>query len=253
MKIHSMFILKETGTAIYHKSFSNEIEYNINMISSFFSAIFSFSDKVVSRRLEVLEMSDLRFTFRSEGDLIFTILSDLSVSILFLKTRLERIRTIFHEKFPNPKELKDYQQIEDEEFDEQIDSIITGKGELFKGKEVYQKIIQLFKDFQMQNEIIGAAVLSTEGNIIYSSLPNEILIRSLKELEIRFKTGVVDMPELFYSLGNGQKVFSKMVEVDKGTPAMGDFLIVLLFERGVPLGMAELQLEKVGDKILTLV
>jgi predicted regulator of Ras-like GTPase activity (Roadblock/LC7/MglB family) len=219
------------------------------MISSFFSAIFSFSDKVVSRRLEVLEMGDLRFSFRSEGDFIFTILSDLSVSILFLRTRLERIAKIFHDKFPDPKNVKDYEQIDDPEFDEKVESIITGEAERFKEKDLYKKVIELFKDFQMQNEIIGAAILSTEGNIIYSSLPNDILIRSLKELEIRFKTGVVDLPELFYSLGNGQKVFSKMVEMPQ---KLGDFLIVLLFEKGVPLGMAELQLNKVGEKIIKL-
>ncbi|TFF98126.1 MAG: hypothetical protein EU541_07265 [Promethearchaeota archaeon] len=253
MKIHSVFILKETGTSIYHRSFSNEVEYDINFITPFFSAIFSFSDKIISRKLEELEMGDLRFTFRTEEDLIFTILSDLSVSILFIETRLKRIINIFKQKFPNFKKMKDYQEIEDADFDEQVDSIITGKAELFKGEEIYKKVINLFKDFQMQNEIIGAAVLSTEGNIIFSSLPNQILIRSLKELEIRFKTGVVDMPELFYSLGNGQKVFSRMVEVDQGNPGMGDFVITLLFEQGIPLGIAELQLNKVGEKILELV
>jgi predicted regulator of Ras-like GTPase activity (Roadblock/LC7/MglB family) len=195
-------------------------------------------------------MGELRFTFSSEGDLIFTILSDLSVSILFLETRLERIAKIFHKKFPDPKQVKDYQQIDDSEFDKKVDSIITGEGELFKGRDLYKKVIDLFKDFQMQNEIIGAAILSTEGNIVYSSLPNDILVRSLKELEIRFKTGLIDLPELFYSLGNGQKVFSKMVEMPSN---LGDFLIVLLFEKGVPLGMAELQLNKVGEKIIKLV
>lgn len=249
MEIYSMFILKDTGTSIYHKSFSNEIEYDINFITPFFSAIFSFSDKVISRKLEVLEMGNIRFTFSSEGDLIFTILSDLSVSILFLRTRLERIAKIFREKFPDLKKVKDYQQIDDPDFDEKVESIITGEAERFKGKDLYKKVIELFKDFQMQNEIIGAAILSTEGNIIYSSLPNNILIRSLKELEIRFKTGVVDLPELFYSLGNGQKVFSKMIEMPS---KLGDFMVVLLFEKGVPLGMAELQLNKIGEKIIKL-
>lgn len=250
MQIYSMFILKESGACLYHRVLTEEVEYDINFITPFFSAIFSFSEKVISKRLEVLEMGDLRFTFHSEGDLIFTILSDLSVSILFLRTRLERIANIFHEKFPESKEVKDYQQIEDSDFDEQIDAIITGEAELFKGKDLYRKVIDLFKDFQMKNEIIGAAILSTEGNIIYSSLPNEILIRSLKELEIRFKTGVVDLPELFYSLGNGQKVFSKMVEIQE---LNSDFLIALLFEKGVPLGIAELNLEKIAEKIIEMV
>ncbi len=248
MKIHSLFILKSSGACLYNRDFTDVANYDINFITPFFSAIFSFSEKVISKRLEVLEMGNLRFTFKSDGELIFTILSDTSVSILFLDTRLEIISREFHERFPELEEVKDYQQIEDPEFEESIDEIITGK--IFKGQDLYRKVIQLFKDFQMQNEIIGAAALSTDGNIIYSSLPNDILIRSLKELEIRFKTKMVDLPELFYSLSNGQKIFSKMVKIPW---EFGDFLIVLFFEKGTPLGMAELNLNKVGEMIIDLI
>lgn len=250
MNIHSFFILKKSGACIYSRNFTNEIDYNVNLITPFFSAIFSFSDKIISRDLEVLEMGGLRFVFEIKDEFIFVLLSDSTASILFVNTRLERIAEIFFKKFPDNKAIKDYQEIEDKEFDEMVDSIIEGEEELFKERALYKKIITLFKDLIFQNEIIGAAVLATNGNIIYSSLPNEILIRSLKELEIRFMTGAVELPELFYSLEDGRKVFSKYVKIPW---KLDNFLVVVLFERNTPTGMAEIQVQKISKQMINLI
>ncbi|MBD3214246.1 MAG: hypothetical protein GF311_16670 [Candidatus Lokiarchaeota archaeon] len=250
MNIHSFFILKKSGACIYNKNFTNEIDYNVNLITPFFSAIFSFSEKVISRDLEVLEMGGLRFVFEIKDDFIFVLLSDSTASILFVNTRLDKIADIFFKKFPETEKIDDYQEIEDKEFDQMVDSIIEGEEEIFKERALYNKLIHLFKDLIFQNEIIGAAVLATNGNIIYSSLPNEILLRSLKELEIRFMTGAVELPELFYSLEDGRKVFSKYVKIPW---KLDNFLIVLLFDKNVPLGMAEINLQKVSKQTINLI
>jgi len=249
MEVHSFFILKNTGACIYHRNFSQLIDYEINFLTPFFSAIFSFADKVISSKIEVLEMSNLRFTFKIVGDYIFTLLSDQKVSLLFLETRLEKISKVFKDMFLDLKDLKDYQELDNPEFDNQVISILSGQEEIIKKKEHYTEIIKLFKDYMFQNDIIGAAALSTNGNIIYTSLPDEILVRSLKELEIRFMTGIMELPESYYSLENGQKVFSKMVEIPE---KLSSFLIVLLFEKSVPLGMAELTLNSVARKIRSI-
>ncbi|TXT64717.1 MAG: hypothetical protein BAJALOKI3v1_170002 [Promethearchaeota archaeon] len=250
MNIHSFFILKKSGACIYNKNFTNEIDYNVNLITPFFSAIFSFSEKIISRDLEVLEMGGLRFVFEIKDDFIFVLLSDSTASILFVNTRLDKIADIFFKKFPDTEKIQDYQEIEDKEFDQMVDSIIEGEEEIFKERALYDKMINLFKDLIFQNEIIGAAVLATNGNIIYSSLPNEILLRSLKELEIRFMTGAVELPELFYSLDDGRKVFSKYVKIPW---KIDNFLIVLLFDKNVPLGMAEINLHKVSKQTINLI
>ncbi|TFF85413.1 MAG: hypothetical protein EU518_01210 [Promethearchaeota archaeon] len=250
MNIHSFFILKKNGACIYSRNFTNEINYNINLITPFFSAIFSFSDKVISRDLEVLEMGGLRFVFEIKDDFIFVLLSDSSVSILFVNTRLEKIGDIFFKKFHDKQSIRDYQEIEDKEFDEMVDSIIKGEEEIFQQRILYRKMIELFKNQINQNEIVGAAVLNINGNIIYSSLPNDILLRSLKELEIRFMTGAVELPELFYSLEDGRKVFSKYVKIPW---KLDNFLVVLLFEKNTPLGMAEINLQKISKQMLNLI
>lgn len=250
MNIHSLFILKKTGACIYSRNFTDDINYDINLISPFFSAIFSFAENVISRKIEVLEMGDLRFLFKIKEEFIFVILSDSNVSILFTDTRLEKTSELFFEKFPDTNIIVDYQEIDDSTFDHSVEQIITGKEDLFGNEILYGKIIKLFRDLISKNEIIGAAVLSTDGQVIYSTLPDEILTRSVKELEIRFKVGTVNLPELFYSLENGQKVFSKLVKI----PWKRDnFLIVLLFENSVPLGMAEMNLNKVSKTIISLI
>ncbi|MFW5895667.1 MAG: hypothetical protein ACOCT9_02875 [archaeon] len=235
MKIHSLFVLKDTGECIYKNSFSKELQ-NLNV---------SFSEKVIDRDLEELEMGDLRFSFKREKGFIFVLLADTSVSLLFLNTRIDKIMRVFFQFYDKIKtRLKDLETIENEEFDGKIDEIITGKKEKFEGGAFYGKIINMFEELIFKNEIIGAAILSTQGNIIYSSLPNEILLSSLKELEIRFMTHTLNLPELFYSLPDEKKVFSKMINFDNYS-----FLMVLLFDKNVSLGMADIQLHKIAKKI----
>ncbi|MFX1258552.1 MAG: hypothetical protein ACFFAN_11870 [Promethearchaeota archaeon] len=251
MKIHSLFILKSSGVCLYSRNFTDEFKnLDLHLITPFFSAIFTFSQKVISRKLEELEMSGLRFTFKVVDDFIFTLLTDTSVSLLFVSTRLETIAKAFFKMYDQLGKFKEFQEIENAQFDKLIDEIITGEEEIFKDKDFYNKIIELFKNLIFENEIIGAALLSTKGNIIYSSLPTEILLSSLKELEIRFMARALDLPELFYSLPNGQKVFYRIMFNKKSNL---NLLIVLLFESSVPLGMAEVLLFKITRNIEKLI
>jgi hypothetical protein len=248
MNIHSLFILRLSGVCIYSRNFTDEYKFDINLITPFFSAIISFSEKVISKKLEVLEMGNLRFLFNMQKNFIFIILSDSTASLLFVSTRLTQISGIFFKIFAS-NQIPEYQQIKNLEFDDTVDSIITGEEEIHRSKAFYKKLIDLFQKLLFENEIIGAATLSIKGNIIYSSLPNDVLIQSLKELEIRFMTGASSLPEMFYSMENGQKVFSKTIKLDWKLESL---MIVVLFEKNVPLGMAELNLNKIVKTVQNL-
>ena len=252
MRIHSLFILKKSGVCIYYKSFTNEFDnIEVNLITPFFSAIFSFSEKVISKKTpEILEMSEFRFVFKVQEDFIFSILSDSSASLLFVTSRLSRIVDEFFYKFQDSSKIKDYEQLEDQKFDELVDSIIAGEEELYLSKTFYSKVIDIFKDLIREDEIVGAALLSTKGNIIYTSLPNEILVNSLKELEIRFMVGALNLPQMYYGLESGQKVFSKIIDIPW---KLDPLLIVVLYDSVVPLGMAEINLGKIADKIINVI
>jgi hypothetical protein len=252
MKIHSLFILKKTGICIYNRNFTKDFEnLEVNLITPFFSAIFSFSENVILKKTpEILEMSDLRFVFKIQEDLIFTILSDSSVSLIFVNSRLLRIIDEFLDLFPDLSQIKDYLQVEEPKFDELVDLIITGEEEIYLSKVFFQKVIDVFKELMYEDEIIGAALLSTKGNIIYTSLPNEILVNSLKELEIRYRVGALTLPEMYSRLENGQKIVSKIIDIPW---KLDPLLIVVLYDSTVPLGMAEVNLNKIAKKIINII
>lgn len=252
MKIHFLFILKKTGVCIYSRRFTNEFEsLVVNLVTPFFSAIFSFSENVIAKKTpEILEMSGLRFVFRVQDDLIFSILSDSSASLLFVTSRLSRIMDEFNEKYPDLSVIKDYQELDDIEFDNIVDTLITGEEESYLSDTFYKKAINIFRDLIREDEIIGAALLTTQGYVIYTSLPNDILVNSLKELEIRYMVGALILPEMYYSLENGQKVFSKIVDIPW---KLDPLLLVILYDKNVPLGMAELNLGKLANKIVNII
>jgi len=252
MNIHSLFILKRTGVCIFHKNFTKDFEnIEVNLITPFFSAIFSFSENVISRKTpEILEMREFRFVFKVHQDLIFSILSDSTASLLFVTSRLERIADVFLEEYPDTTKIKDYQQIENPKFAKIVDSIVAGEDEIYMSKTFYEKVIDVFEGLMLENEIIGAALLTTKGNTIYTSLPNEILVNSLKELEIRYMVGALSRPEMYYGLDNGQKVFSRMVDIPW---KLDPLLVVVLYDKTVPLGMADLNLTKLASRIRNII
>lgn len=250
MKIHSLFILNKTGACIYSRNFTEDFR-NIepNLITPFFSAIFSFSENVISQKTpEVLEMGGFRFVFQIKEEFIYTILSDSSVSLLFIKSRLKTITKEF-ENFLEQNEIEDYEIVQNEEFDEKIDGIITGDEIITNSKVLYKKIIDLIKKLVYENEILGAALFAINGKVIYTSLPQNILLSSIKELEIRFMVAN-EFDETFYSLENDQRVFSKRIRIPW---KLEPLIIVVLFDSGVPTGMAEVNLDKIVKNIENII
>ncbi len=250
MKIHSLFILNKTGACIYSRNFTEDFK-NIepNLITPFFSAIFSFSENVISQKTpEVLEMGGFRFVFQIKEEFIYTILSDSSASLLFIKSRLKSITKAF-ETFVEENEIGDHEVIQSVNFDEEINGIITGEEEIINSKVLFRRIIELIKNLVYENEILGAALFAINGKVIYTSLPQEILLSSLKELEIRYMVAN-EFNTTFYSLENEQKVFSKRIRIPW---KLEPLIIVVLFDAGVPTGMAEVNLDKIVKNIENII
>ncbi|TFG26057.1 MAG: hypothetical protein EU532_10830 [Promethearchaeota archaeon] len=250
MKIHSLYILKSSGIPLYVRYFTEDFQkIDTNLLTPFFSAIFTFSESLVSRKLEELEMSGLRFTIKEENEFIFVLLSDQSVSTLFTSTRLIGIADAFFREYYQLDKLREFTQIENPKFDKIIDSIIKGEEEMPATRKIYPKIIDLFTNLILQNEIVGASLLNAKGSILYNSLPDNLLLNSIRELEIRFISGTLTLPEMFYSLENGQKVFSSLMT----NIGVFNFFIVLLFDKSIPLGMCEVNLFKIRNSIEKLI
>lgn len=252
MKIYSLFILHEGGTCIYNRSFSDEFkDLKTDLITPFISAILSFSESVISKKLEVLELSGLRFVIRKEKDFIFIIFSHSSENLLFINSRFEKIISIFLQFYKNLIKSDNYKDgcelIEDNDFDKQVDTLIYGKDEVDQVKQhiTYKKIIEYLSDLSSNHEIIGCALLTSKGAIIYSSLTDNIFLRAMRELEIRYMSGVFDLPELFYTLSNGQKVSEKVISYQNFI----NLLLIVQFNKETTLGMMDYTTESIIERL----
>lgn len=250
MLIHSLFILQKSGACLYSQNFTDKFKnIEANLITPFFSAIFSFSESVIMKQTpEVLEMGGFRFVFKVEGDYIFVILSDSSASLLFIKSRLIGIIEVF-EDFKKNNKVEEYEEIQNKMFNLQIHSIIAGSEEIIESQPFYSKIIEMMKNLIFENEILGSALFSISGNVIYTSLPQDILLSSLKEFEIRHAVAT-EYSTTFYSLKNDQKIFSRVINIPW---KLDPLLVVLYFDSTVSLGMAEVNLEKISRAIQNII
>ena len=274
-QVHSFFILLNTGICIYSRDFTKRLKkVDPYLLSGLLSALFSFSKELTSKQLDVIEMFDLKLAFKIKGKFIFVIISDETVSQIFLFDCLERISSHFLYFYEKLGPSRDYEVIKDKKVDLIIDSIAKGLIDpLFYRSP--QKIQNYFKNLIMDNEIIGAAMLSITGRIYYSSLPKKILINSLKELENISKEVLNEVYEVYEVLEkrrsvktireiikrgypqvsisvlkNGQKIFSKQISHKKLLSR--NYIIIILYDSKVNLGIAELSLMKIAKNVKKL-
>ncbi|MFW9785540.1 MAG: hypothetical protein ACFFFB_24875 [Candidatus Heimdallarchaeota archaeon] len=262
-KVHSLFILRDMGTCIYSRNFTDKYkDADIDLVTNFFAALFSFAEEVTAERMENLEMVNVRLLFRSSKDfmkdqeenLIFCLMADIDENSIFLRNSLFMIIMQFYNMYEDlvPARVKgsnnsvwdarkDYGIADNKELNKIIDSIITGKWEIDSYKGYYQKVEEYLDDLITENEILGAALLSITGNIINSSLSQKILSHALKELEIRLQMVYLDPPLMIYVLEDGCKVFTKEI--------VNNEFLILHFESSNSLGMCDITSSKIASHI----
>ncbi len=112
---------------------------------------------------------------------------------------------------------------------------------------VIREIINLLRESVAEKEILGGAIFSIDGNVIYSSLPDDIYFDINHEFENRTKQNLMNLKQLFMVLENYQKIFSEYIEIQ------GINLVLVLFissEIGVSKGAQYLR--ELMDNIITL-
>ncbi|MFX1378556.1 MAG: hypothetical protein ACFFA4_05645 [Promethearchaeota archaeon] len=262
-KIHSLFILKESGICIYSRNFTSKFEkVDIDLVTNFFAALFLFAEEVTSEKMENLEMVNVNLLFISSKDflegtkenLIFCLLADIDENKVFLRNNLIMVMTQFYNIHDDlvparvkgtPKAVwdaqKDYLVIKSNELDTFVDSIMSGEWEIDSYEGYYKEVENYLHKLISENEILGAALLSITGNAINYSLSQKLFRRALKELEIRLQLGYSDLPLMIHVLEDGCKIFTKEI-VNK------EFLI-LHFDSSIPLGMCDITSNGIADHI----
>jgi len=109
---------------------------------------------------------------------------------------------------------------------------------------LFQDIINLLRNCVDDREILGSAVFTTKGNVLYSSIPDNTLIDTMSEFEVRSKEKLHSITKMFLELKNHQKVCSEYLEIHEL-----EVILVLIFSEMVNFAIGNMYLRDVVKKI----
>jgi len=117
----------------------------------------------------------------------------------------------------------------------------------FTSLPLFQDIINLLRESVDDREILGCAIFTTEGKVIYSSIPHNTLLDTIKEFEIRSEKKLLSIIKMLLELKNHQKVCSEYLEIHNR-----EFILVLLFSNIVNFAIGNMFLRNLVSKIIKL-
>ncbi len=111
----------------------------------------------------------------------------------------------------------------------------------------FQDLITLLRSSIDDREILGAAVFTKKGKVIYASVPSDILFNIIKEFEVRKEKQLQDIAKMFLELKNLQKFYSEYIKVQNT-----EFILVLVLPRKVNFGIGSMLFRNIKKKIKTI-
>ncbi len=109
---------------------------------------------------------------------------------------------------------------------------------------LFQDVINLLRNCVDDREILGSAVFTTKGNVLYSSIPHSTLLDTIREFEVRNEEKLHSITRMFLELKNHQKVCSEYLEIHDL-----EVILVLIFSETVNFAIGNMYLRDVGKKI----
>lgn len=111
----------------------------------------------------------------------------------------------------------------------------------------FQEIINLLRRSVDDREILGSAIFTTEGKVLYTSIPHKALLNTIREFEIRNEKHVHSVSKMFLELKNQQKVCSENLKI-QGI----EFILVLVFSEYVNFGIGNMLLKEIVKQLIAL-
>jgi len=108
----------------------------------------------------------------------------------------------------------------------------------------YDEIINILRNIVDDREIIGSAVFTIKGNVLYSSISHNTLIDTIREFEVRNKEKLHSISKMFLELTNHQKVCSEYLEINDSK-----VILVLIFSELVNFAIGNMYLKRLVKKI----
>ena len=239
--IHNLFIFNKSGICLYGRNFTNYYKMENNLITSFFTALASFTKEIIGNKFKSIEMGDVKFVIIQKNVFNYAILCDNVVNIILLENIISKINTHIVDFIKKHNVNINIEHIRDEQLNDIIDDIIkdTNRNEFDLIKE--EKIIDYLNNISLNDEIEGVILLTNKGKVIFSSIKGVDLRDFLREVDFRVKICNNSILKLFYTSKNNQLIFSEYVE--------DSYFIILVFDLNTKFGIAEFYLHKIVEYI----
>lgn len=150
-----------------------------DLISGFFSAIFSFTSQFINKRLEILEIEYLRLIFRELDEYMIVAFVDEYESITQVREILDKILKRFFELYRGTLSDWDFDLDVFEGFDKEIEAIMSTED--VNRMLLIEKMGNLTEKGK-ENEIQGIFIFTCKGELMFSNIVDENLSQFLSKL-----------------------------------------------------------------------
>ena len=127
------------------------------------------------------------------------------------------------------------------EFEDEVESLTT--------LPFFQNIIDILRESVDDKEILGSGLFSTEGQVIYSSLPSGALTNLIKEFEARTEKNLSRITKMFLVMETKEITSCQYLEF---ASRAADYVLVIFCSSNVKLGMSNLYLRQIAERIENL-
>ncbi|MFX1329614.1 MAG: hypothetical protein ACFE91_15915 [Promethearchaeota archaeon] len=140
------------------------------------------------------------------------------------------------------QKIEYYQNSEAENLREEIDDLTH-----FTSFPFYKDIINIFRESIDDREILGTAIFTDKGNVIYASVPSNLLFNIIKEFEVIRERKLQDITKMYIEVRNHQKIFLETITILNHTIIIG-----LIFSKRVNFGMGTMIFRDFKKKVKVL-
>ena len=109
---------------------------------------------------------------------------------------------------------------------------------------LFQDIINLLRGCIDDREILGSAIFTVKGTVLYTSISHDTLLNTIREFEVRNEKKLHSIIKMFLELENNQKVCSEYIKINEDK-----FILVLIFSEIVNFGIGNMLLRDIAKKI----
>lgn len=244
--IKYFLVMFETGEMIFDVSLDSELE--TTLIAGFVGAVYSFMQHALKTEdLNDIDVGNLRFLVDNENIgkrvVLFILIASRDSPITELLPKLEALKMEFIMRYRADILMHEGNVEKFYEFQEPAKVILESrKLTLQKAKE--REILTLFQRLYDTSEFaMGAALLDTDGRVLFSFLEPPILSNIVKILEGRFIAGIKSTIKEVIS------VEEDGILVLKGGR---NVIVAVLFQPGTPLGTAQIKARTIFSRFDSL-